>query len=439
MIRGPEATLATAYALLDSTQWLSPSEIEAQQGRQLEAVVAYAARFSPQFSRRLNAAGVLPSEFNSKASLRRLPELSRRDLQNAGDSFYCTEVPEDHRPIGITQTSGSTGEPVTVRRTFINQLLWLASTLREHAWHSNDFTGRLSAIRANIPDYVESADWGPPASHLHATGKSQAIPIIWDIGRQFETLQRFGPNILVIYPNTLSALCDYVEQNARTLPELGMIKTVGETLPRALRTRAAELFRARVVDSYSSQELGVLAVQCPLSELYHVCAETHLVEILDTAGVPCKAGEIGRVVVTDLHNFASPLIRYAIGDYAEVAGTPCRCGRGLPSLARILGRERNLVLMPDGTRHWPLTGFARFLEIAPIHQYQFIQHTRTAIEVRLVLSTELSGTQETALTALIQSALGYPFELRYTFFPEWLPAPNGEFEEFVCKVKDLTS
>jgi phenylacetate-CoA ligase len=54
-------------------------------------------------------------------------------------------------------------------------------------------------------------------------------------------------------------------------------------------------------------------------------------------------------VVTPLHNFAMPLIRYAIGDYAE-AGPPCACGRGLPVLARILGRARNLLTLPHGER-----------------------------------------------------------------------------------------
>jgi len=59
------------------------------------------------------------------------------------------------------------------------------------------------------------------------------------------------------------------------------------------------------------------------------------------------AGQVGRVVVTDLHNFATPLIRYDLGDYAEMADT-CPCGRGLPALKRIMGRRRNMVRLPDG-------------------------------------------------------------------------------------------
>ena len=108
---------------------------------------------------------------------------------------------------------------------------------------------------------------------------------------------------------------------------------------------------------------------------------------------PAASAMTGRVIVTDLLNFATPLVRYDIRDYAEVGGA-CPCGRGLPTLKRILGRERNLVIKPDGTRNWPLVGFHQFRDIAPIQQYQFIQHDLETIEVRLVSEAPLSKAQE---------------------------------------------
>ena len=162
--------------------------------------------------------------------------------------------------------------------------------------------------------------------------------------------------------------------------------------------------------------------------------ETLIVEILDADDAPCREGQVGRVVVSDLHNFATPLIRYDIGDYAA-PGPICSCGRGLPTLKRIYGRERNLILMPDGTRHWPLVGFDRFREIAPVIQYQLIQDGREAIELRLVTSRALSAVEERDLTAHIQASLGFAFALRFTYFDREIPAgPTGKFDEFVCAV-----
>ena len=109
-----------------------------------------------------------------------------------------------------------------------------------------------------------------------------------------------------------------------------------------------------------------------------------LVEVIDAAGQPCAPGQVGRVVVTPLFNYAMPLLRYELGDYAEV-GPPCPCGRGLPVLTRILGRERNALLVaPTGERYWPAFGSRKFTEIAPIVQHQFVQKDAEWIEARLV-------------------------------------------------------
>ena len=166
--------------------------------------------------------------------------------------------------------------------------------------------------------------------------------------------------------------------------------------------------------------------------MYHIMSESLLVEVLDEHGNPCLPGQVGRVVITDLHNFATPLIRYDNGDYAE-AGTACPCGRGLPTLKRIAGRERNMLLLPDG-RRWPAIGNYRVREIAPIRQYQIIQRNRETIEVRLVSDTPLTDGQETRLKEVIHESLEFPFQLQFVYFPGNIPrGPGGKLEEFICE------
>src|SRR3546814_5152572 len=86
---------------------------------------------------------------------------------------------------------------------------------------------------------------------------------------------------------------------------------------------AREVWGLKIVDMYSTQEIGYLAFQCPQHDHYHVQAEAALVEVLNEAGESCRPGEIGQVVTTPLLNFAMPMIRYAVGDLAEV-GPPDR-------------------------------------------------------------------------------------------------------------------
>ena len=424
--------LARGIQAFEVSQWQSPAEIVALQFRKLGVLARHCESYSPHFCARLQAAGLEAEDLSSPDGLARLPVLSRRDLQQAKDLF-CTAIPKNHLPTYDTKTSGSTGEPVLVRRTALNQLDWLVTTMREHVWHERDFLGRICMIRANILKEARLDHWGAPAALLHKTGPALALPITISIERQIALLQEFQPQTLLAYPNNLRALAQHCEAGDIHIESLKKILTIGETLSPDLRAHAMAIFRAEIADLYSSQEAGNIALQCPTSGLYHVMAENVIVEILDPHGDAVRQGENGRVVLTDLNNFATPLIRYDIGDYAQT-GTPCPCGRGLPTLARVLGRERNLILMPDGSRHWPLVGFHKFREIAPIVQYQMIQEDQAHIELRLVVERALTNEEENNLVSHVQTALGYPFALRLAYFTGKLPTgANGKFEEFVCR------
>ena len=433
---GTSAVLATLLLQLDASQWLGSKDIERAQFAQLLELVDHLSKYSAQFRARLDSAGLKPSDLGSPGGLRKLPVLHRRDIQSAKGSFFCTGVPKGHQPLGEAKTSGSTGEPVVVRRSAVTQLFWSALTLRDHFWHERDFRQKSTVIRANVSAYGEAADWGAPASLLYKTGPAQRIPITMSIDEQAKHLKAFRPNSLLIYPSNLAALASLFQKSGERLEGLAHIRTIGEILSPAVRALGQTVFGAPVEDVYSSQEIGSAAIQCPKSGLYHIMAENLIVEVINDQSAPCGDGEVGRLVITDLHNFATPLVRYDLGDYAEVAG-PCPCGRGLPTLRRILGRERNLVLLPDGRRHWPLVGFAEFRTVAPVVQYQLIQETHAMIEVRLVVEASLTAKQEDDLRQIIQTALGHPFEIRFIYFPDKIPTgSNGKFEEFVCRVTE---
>ena len=432
---GLAASLLALMHQLEDTQWLTAAAIAALQYTQLAKTAAHAHAHSACLAGRLRAAGLRPEELSTREGLRMLPVMRRRDVQTAGDSLFCAQVPRDHLPLTATRTSGSSGEPVVVKRTSVNRLFWLAMTLREHHWQRRDFRGKLAIIRADLAaEKSDWADWGHPASLVFQTGSSHALAITSDIHRQVEWLIGLDPEYLLVYPTNLAALIDQFEARGLGLRRLRQIRTIGETLTPAIRAAARRVLGTDITDTYSSQEAGAIALQCPESGLYHTMAESLIVEVLDEGGESCLPGEVGRVVVTDLHNFATPLIRYDLGDYAEV-GDACACGRGLPTLKRIMGRQRNMVKLPDGRSNWPLVGFHQFREIAPIRQYQLIQRQRELIEVRLVADVPLTLEQELRLGEVICKSLGFAFDLRFAYFPDQIPrSPGGKFEEFVCEV-----
>jgi phenylacetate-CoA ligase len=388
----------------------------------------------PNFRQRVEQSGARIRDIASAEGLKQLPRLTRADIQQAGDALHCKEVPKSHMPISEGKSSGSTGQPVTVRKTAINNLFWQANMMREHFWHKRDFSGRLLVMRSGIKDIIKQDGWGPPVDSLFKSGATVGLPILLDIKELVSNLLALKPKHLNIYPSTLDGLITYCQRENIAIEGIEHIWCISETLSAALREKAKTFFKASIEDDYSSNELGIIALQCPESGLYHVMSESVLVELVDEYGNHCSQGEIGKVLVTCLHNFATPLIRYDIGDYAEMGG-PCPCGRGLSTIKAIKGRERNLVLKPDGSRHWPPLTVAVFMCGLPIIQFQFIQHALDDIEVRLVTETKLSQADESLLTEHIHKALGHPFPLRFVYFEGRLPIPpNGKFEDYICKI-----
>jgi phenylacetate-CoA ligase len=432
---GLAAEISALFAELNETQWLSRTTIETRQMQQFRKLLQFVIEHSPFYARRFASSGARLSDFQTIDSLRNLSVLARQDLQSAGDEFFCQDMPADQGEIGVTQTSGSTGETVRVRKTGITQLFWHTYTLRNCAWHQIPFDARYTIIRPNVDAYSEQPNWGAPFAFLFKTGPTQIIPIITPLAEQVELLRKFQPETLLINPSNLRGLIDLWGDEGSGLSKLTFIKSIGETLQEDLRQAVAELDAGiSVIDGYSSQECGAIAMQCPDGGGYHVMSESLIVEILDQDGEPCAPGQIGRIVVTDLHNLASPIIRYDIGDYAQL-GETCSCGRGLTKLDKILGRTRNLVVKPNGDRHWPLVGFHSFDTIAPIRQYQLIQETVERITVRFVTDEPLTPDQKAAFTVLLQKALGYEFEMDILDQRDKLPLqPGGKFEEFISKV-----
>ncbi|MGP1678945.1 MAG: phenylacetate--CoA ligase family protein [Burkholderiales bacterium] len=430
--------LAQLYQF-EQSQWWPAQKLREAQYRQFALLARHVHRHSPFFRARLDDVGLSPAHAWSPESFARIPLLGRSDLLLRADDIHCRVVPAEHGAVKEIQTSGSTGQTVAVRRTGLSGLMWQALTMRDHLWQGRDFSASLAVIRAlvtTLDDPVQSqrTGWGPPATLLFDTGPCYAQPLSMDVHSQADWLLARNPHYLLTYPTNLRALLERFERLGRIPPGLREVRTVGETLTPDLRERCREVLGAGLVDVYSSQEVGVIALQCPVSGLYHLQSESLLAEVLGDMGEPCRPGEVGGVVVTDLHNFATPIIRYDIGDYAE-AGPACPCGRGLPTLARILGRQRNMIVLPDGRRSWGMVGLHKFRDIALILQYQLIQHSLEDVELRLVTPAALTPEQESRLVGVIHKAMGHPFRLRFSYFEGELPGTRGgKFEEVVSLV-----
>ncbi len=432
------ANLLALMYQLEQSQWWPPERLLEHQFLQLGNVVRHAFETVPFYRQCLEAAGIGAAGELTPEDWSRLPVLTRKELQQSFDGLLSRRCPKAHGRTHEITSSGSTGMPVKVLKTDLAQLFWRAFTLREHLWQRRDVSKTLAAIRvthasAAYPDGVRSEVWGSSTGDIFATGPGVTLDISTRIHEQAEWLGRQEAAYLLTHPSNLRALAEYCGERELRFPTLRQALSLGEVLTPEARAACREAWDIEVADTYSAQEIGYLALQCPDCESLHVQAEGVLVEVLDEQGRPCAPGEIGTVVVTPLHNFAMPLIRYAIGDYAEV-GEPCPCGRGLPVLRRVMGRVRNMIRLPNGERQWPT--FLRALRTAAdFSQVQVVQRSLEELEIRLVAKSRLSEADEGKMKEQLRELFGYPFRIAVTYHDEIPRSAGGKFEDFLSEVE----
>jgi phenylacetate-CoA ligase len=432
IVEGDAATLLAIAFQLEQSQWWSPEEILAHQHRQLDALVEQARATVPFYEERFAEANI-PAGPLMPETWRRIPILTREDIRSRREHLESRCLPPGHGGTVAHTTSGSTGEPLRVLGTGITSLLWESLSLRDDLWHRRDLRGRLVAIRsgryAKDPLAVHDAQaWGLVWPPVFETGPMTIFFHRTPIERQAELLEARSPRYLLTYPSNARALCRLSKRRPVRLPDLEAVLTYGEPLSSDVRSACRETWGVPVHDVYGCEEVGYVALQCPAHEHYHAQSESVVVEVLDERGRPCRPGQVGEVVLTSLHNFAMPMIRYAIGDYAEV-GAPCPCGRGLPVLKRIFGRRRGRVTLPDGRGTWPDIG-ALWACIPEVDQIQVAQQSADEVLVRYVRHRPIAGAEERDAIRRLRRALGYPFALSFARVDNIPRQPNGKYETF---------
>ena len=112
------------------------------------------------------------------------------------------------------------------------------------------------------------------------------------------------------------------------------------------------------------------------------------------------------MIVTDLFNQGAPFVRYDIGDRAVASDRRCECGRGLGLLERIVGREVEIVVTPDGRRVPGEVFPFLFKDQFEIARYQAVQDAADRLVVRVQLRQAWPAAAKQATIAALHKLLG---------------------------------
>jgi phenylacetate-CoA ligase len=377
----------------------STDEMASYQLTRLRAIVGDAARHVPFYRDQFAALGFDPrTDLRTLDDLAHLPILSKQTVREESDRLTRRPLP---RWAVTERTSGSTGEPLAVQIAPRQIAIEKATVWRHWNWLGYRFRDPMAIIRTYVPNEGEPL-W------RHDTARNFLYCSAYHLDSEnalsfLERLQTFRPRFLRGYPSSLAILADVAHEHGIGLTGLRAILTASETLTADVRSKLTTTFNAPVSDWYGLAEQVVTAAECACGQGLHRHDDYGLWELqpLDDGTGRC------RIIGTNLHNTAMPLLRYDTGDLTVPGGhQPCACGITLPRIERITGRIDDDLITPDGQRIPSVNFYSVFRDFPAIRRFQMIQRRPDAVEVHLD-ARGLDTDAEQRLQRALQRRLGH--------------------------------
>jgi phenylacetate-coenzyme A ligase PaaK-like adenylate-forming protein len=321
--------------------------------------------------------GIRPDDISGADDLHLIPVTTKQDLQ-ARPLEEITAVNSDLSRCKKSRTSGSTGTPLTIIGDRSDCSYMNPSFIRAYtAWGLKPWH-RLMFFEFR-PDLPQGRSWYQRLGLF----QSQRLSIEEDPEVWISQVLKWKPHLLQGYALTLKLFAEAVRERGRSDISIPLIVNTSGWLDGTGRELLQTVFNAKVIDIYAAEEAGAaIAWECPTCGEYHICTDTTIVEFLQD-GAPVPAGTEGDVVITNLHNYTMPFIRYALGDRAVPSPQTSRCNRPFPLMTSINGRLGDFVVLPSGKKLSPHPFFRILDEAAGVACWRLIQRNKQDIRIEV--------------------------------------------------------
>lgn len=376
--------------LLAQSQYEPPQATHERQMTDLLALLKHAKATVPFYKQWFAESSLSPAEIVRSGDLSALPLVDKQIIMAQPGLFQADPQP----PGSYTKaTGGSTGRPLRLRLDSLSDQWRMAVYRRGYSW--------AGCREGDRQIYLWGADVMPVSRQfklrrgLFRTLARMRFFSSFGLGAQemdevLSAVSRFKPKSIVGYTTALEAMARRALAVGWTAPvELHSVITGAEALRGDQRELIQNAMNCQVFETYGSREFMLIAAECTEHNGLHISAENLIVEVIKD-GKPAEPGQLGEIIVTDLHNYAQPFIRYKSGDLAVPAEGNCPCGRTLPRLERIEGRILDMITAPDG-RILPGEFFPHFFKDLPnISRFQVRQTAVDHLSISIVSNQPLS-------------------------------------------------
>ena len=417
----------------EASQWLPPEELEALQWRKLQALLAHCWDDVPFYRQAWHDAGVRAvADIRGPADFARLPIVHKQDIREHFDAMKARSM------VGrllYKTTGGSTGEPLTIGYTRESYERRMAAMFRGYGWG-----GAAPGTRAL---YLWGVQGNGVRDRLHHAAFNRRMLDVFpmsdrNMGRYADQVDAYRPEVLVGYVSSIVRLSRWLLEHGRRVHAPRSVLCAAEPLHDFQRELIGRAFGCPVFNTYGCREVMLVASECGYGGL-HVNADHLRVELgrshagLAQVGAGFTPRTRQEVIVTDLHNYGMPLVRYANGDLATPRDGQCPCGRGLPMLAHVDGRTMDALRSPQG--HYVGEYLEHLVFSTPgIRRFQAVQSQLDEIEVRIVRGEGFDPASAERIRARMRETYGDDLRLRFEYQDDIPLTPSGKLRVAISRL-----
>jgi phenylacetate-CoA ligase len=252
-----------------------------------------------------------------------------------------------------------------------------------------------------------------------------------DMFSYIKTINSFKPDLIRGYASALYELGKFVERNNLRIYQPRSIVSSAETLSPEMREKIEAIFETKVYDFYGSRETASIAGECK-DGLIHIFSFNHFIETVDSNNNPVNDDQDGRIIVTTLHNYSMPLIRYEIGDMAVIGLKKCTCGNFLPSLKKIYGRIEEQFIRKDGNiviGYFFVHLMGVILNKGYIKKFQMVQEDYDKIKILAVVNKDVGipDSEMNEIEQKIKFQMGQDCRIMWEFVDDITKTQSGKY------------
>lgn len=435
---------------LESTQYDSPEMIRERQLAALKAQLQHAWDTVPYYRAAWGNAGVHPSDVRALEDLEAFPILTKADIRRHNRALVSSAY--DPAKCRVKTTSGSTGVPLTIYCDEPAMQFKAACTIRSDEWSGYRLGQRVAKVWGN-PEYRHFGLKGRLRNRFFDRAVYLDTLNLNDerIGAFARAIRRHRPGLVFGHAHSLYLVaCALKKGGVLDVRPNGIVSTA-MILHDWQRAVIEVVFGCKVTNRYGCEEVSLIASECEEHNGLHVNADSLYHEIDRSggrtppvcAGVEANSNEHrgltppapGALLVTDLVNRAMPLIRYQVGDVVVPSSRRCKCGRGLPLLERVEGREADYVVTPAGNLISGISLTENFANLVPgTAQMQIVQESVTQLRIRMVAGDGFGDASRAKVAELVRDTFGAGVEHELELVDAIPQEPSGKYRFCISKV-----